>query len=56
MDDLLSLTDSIDINPTPAKSSNTFCEESTNQQLTDNLLPDRNDMDFENDWSLDDMF
>ena len=56
MDDLLSLTDSIDINPTPAKSSNTFCEESTNQQLTDNLLPDRNDIDFENDWSLDDMF
>ena len=56
MDDLLSLTDSIDIIPTPAQSPNTFCEESTNQQLTDNLLPDRNDMDFENDWSLDDMF
>ena len=56
MDDLLSLTDSIDINPAPATSSNNFCEESTNQQLTDNLLPDRNDMDFENDWSLDDMF
>ena len=56
MDDLLSLTDSIDIIPTPAKSSNNFCEESTNQQLTDNLLPDRNDVDFENDWSLEDMF